>query len=62
MTQQKATVGQLQATLKADQAQIDSAQLNVGYCLIRSPIDGRTGQRMVDAGNYVQIGQIPMLS
>lgn len=55
--QQKATVGQLQATLKADQAQIDSAQLNVGYCLIRSPIDGRTGQRMVDAGNYVQIGQ-----
>lgn len=55
--QQKATVGQLQATLKADQAQIDSAQLNIGYCLIRSPIDGRTGQRMVDAGNYVQIGQ-----
>lgn len=55
--QQKATVGQLQATLKADQAQIDSAQLNVSYCLIQSPIDGRTGQLMVDAGNYVQTGQ-----
>jgi multidrug efflux system membrane fusion protein len=55
--QQRATVGQLHASLKADQAQIDSAQLNVGYCLIRSPIAGRTGQLMVDAGNYVQIGQ-----
>jgi multidrug efflux system membrane fusion protein len=55
--QQRATVGQLQATLKADQAQIENAQLNVDYCLIRSPIDGRTGQRMVDEGNYVQAGQ-----
>ncbi|MGH9806696.1 MAG: efflux RND transporter periplasmic adaptor subunit, partial [Terriglobia bacterium] len=55
--QQRATVGQLQASLKADQAQIDSAQLNVDYCLIRSPIAGRTGQLMVDAGNYVQTGQ-----
>jgi multidrug efflux system membrane fusion protein len=55
--QQRATVGQLHASLKADQAQIDSAQLNVDYCLIRSPIAGRTGQLMVDAGNYVQIGQ-----
>jgi multidrug efflux system membrane fusion protein len=55
--QQRATVGQLQASLKADQAQIDSAQLNVDYCLIRSPITGRTGQLMVDVGNYVQTGQ-----
>jgi multidrug efflux system membrane fusion protein len=55
--QQRATVAQLQASIKADQAQIDSAQLNVDYCLIRSPIAGRTGQLMVDAGNYVQIGQ-----
>lgn len=55
--QQRATVGQLQATLKADQAQIESAQLNVDYSLIRSPIAGRTGQRMVDVGNFVQTGQ-----
>jgi membrane fusion protein, multidrug efflux system len=55
--QQLATVAQLQAAVKADQAQIESAQLNVGYSLIRSPIDGRTGQRMVDVGNFVQTGQ-----
>jgi membrane fusion protein, multidrug efflux system len=55
--QQKATVGQLQAAVKADQAQIESAQLNLDYSLIRSPISGRTGQRMVDVGNYVQTGQ-----
>jgi multidrug efflux system membrane fusion protein len=55
--QQKATVGQLQAAVKADQAQIDNARLNLEYSLVRSPIDGRTGQRLVDAGNFVQATQ-----
>jgi membrane fusion protein, multidrug efflux system len=51
--QQKAQVGQLQASIKADQAQIDAAQLNLDYTSIRSPIDGRTGARLVDVGNIV---------
>jgi multidrug efflux system membrane fusion protein len=51
--QQKALVGQLQASLKADQAQIDAAQLNLAYATIRAPIDGRTGARLVDVGNIV---------
>jgi multidrug efflux system membrane fusion protein len=55
--QQRGTVGQLQAAVKADQAQIDNAQLNLDYSLIRSPIAGRTGQRMVDMGNVVQTSQ-----
>ncbi|HEX5508987.1 MAG TPA: efflux RND transporter periplasmic adaptor subunit [Pseudolabrys sp.] len=55
--QQKATVGQLQATLKADEAQIATARLNLDYSTIRSPIDGRTGQRAVDIGNFVQTSQ-----
>jgi multidrug efflux system membrane fusion protein len=55
--QQKATVGQLQAAIKADQAQIDTAQLNVEYALVRSPIDGRTGARLIDIGNLVQASQ-----
>ena len=54
---QLATVAQLEASVKADQAQIEMAQLNLDYALIRAPIDGRTGQRVVDAGNYVQAGQ-----
>ncbi|HUI96609.1 MAG TPA: efflux RND transporter periplasmic adaptor subunit [Xanthobacteraceae bacterium] len=55
--QQKATVAQLQAAIKADQAQIDTARLNLDYSLIKSPIDGRTGQRVVDMGNLVQTAQ-----
>jgi len=55
--QQKATVGQLQAAIKADQAQIDTAQLNREYSLVKSPIEGRTGQRLVDIGNLVQAAQ-----
>jgi membrane fusion protein, multidrug efflux system len=51
--QQKAAVAQLQASIKADQAQIDAAQLNLDYASIRSPIDGRTGARLIDIGNLV---------
>jgi len=47
----------LQAAVKADQAQIDNAQLNLDYARIRSPIEGRTGQRIVDRGNFVQTAQ-----
>src|SRR5437899_1222233 len=52
--QQKATVAQLQAAIKADQAQIATAKLNLGYTDIRSPIDGRLGARLVDKGNLVR--------
>jgi membrane fusion protein, multidrug efflux system len=55
--QQVATVDQLKGAIAADQAQIDSAQLNLQYTDIRSPIDGRTGARLVDLGNFVQAGQ-----
>lgn len=54
---QQALVGQLQAAVKGDQAQIDAAKLNLGYTDVRSPIDGRTGARLVDPGNYVQAAQ-----
>src|ERR1051325_7067499 len=55
--QQQATVGQLQASVKADQAQIANARLNIDYALVRAPIDGRTGARLVDVGNLVQSTQ-----
>jgi multidrug efflux system membrane fusion protein len=47
-------VEQDQAQLVTDQAAIDSAKLNLTYCHIVSPVDGRVGLRLVDAGNYVQ--------
>jgi multidrug efflux system membrane fusion protein len=51
--QQKALVGQIQASIKADQAAIDTANLNLQYAAIRSPINGRTGALLVDVGNLV---------
>ena len=55
--QQKATVDALKASIAADQAQIDNARLNLAYTDIRAPIDGRTGQRLVDLGNMIQANQ-----
>jgi multidrug efflux system membrane fusion protein len=48
---QKALVAQLEAQVKLDQAAIDFAATNLDYTTIRSPISGRTGIRLVDAGN-----------
>lgn len=50
---QVATVQQLEATLKSDQAQIDSARLNLTYARMTSPLTGRIGLRLVDPGNIV---------
>lgn len=50
---QQATVAQLQATLQGDDATIAAAQLNLDFTHITSPLDGRTGLRLVDAGNLI---------
>ena len=42
-----------EAQVKQNQAALDNARLNLDYCTIRSPINGRTGQRLVDLGNVV---------
>ncbi|HYA73552.1 MAG TPA: efflux RND transporter periplasmic adaptor subunit [Roseiarcus sp.] len=47
-------VAQDQAAMTSDQAQIDAAKLNIGYCHIVSPVSGRVGLRLVDPGNYLQ--------
>jgi len=51
---QVSLVAQYEATVKADQAQIDAQKLNLSYCRIVSPVTGRVGLRQVDPGNYVQ--------
>ena len=50
---QQATVDELVAQIKGDQASIDNAQTQVSYTTIRSPLTGKTGFRLVDAGNIV---------
>jgi membrane fusion protein, multidrug efflux system len=51
---QKSLVSQLDASVKADQATIDMAQVQLNYSQIHAPIDGRAGARLVDAGNIVR--------
>jgi multidrug efflux system membrane fusion protein len=51
---QRSLVEQLEATLKADDAAIEAAQVQLGYATIRSPINGRAGIRLLDAGNVVR--------
>jgi len=50
---QKATVGQLEGAVRADQAQIDNQKLQLVYCKITAPLSGRVGLRLVDQGNIV---------
>jgi membrane fusion protein, multidrug efflux system len=50
---QDALVAEYQGTIKADQATVDAAKLNLFYCHIASPITGLVGLRLVDPGNIV---------
>lgn len=49
----KSLVAQYEAQVAGDQAQIDTARVNLGYTTITAPIDGRAGIRQVDVGNVV---------
>jgi multidrug efflux system membrane fusion protein len=51
---QVATDHQSEGAIKLDQGNLDQAKVNLAYCHITSPIDGRVGLRMVDVGNVVQ--------
>ena len=66
-TQQRDTaisnVEVLTATLVADQAAINMAQLNVGYTQIRSPVNGKTGPMLIQPGNMVlATGTTPLVT
>ncbi len=47
--------------MTADEAAIKTAELNLEYCTIKSPIDGRTGALMVKAGNLVKVADVPIV-
>jgi len=51
---QRTLVAQLDATTRADQAQIDAARLSLDYARVTAPIDGVTGVRLIDQGNLVR--------
>ncbi|HEY7956282.1 MAG TPA: efflux RND transporter periplasmic adaptor subunit [Polyangia bacterium] len=51
---QAALAGQAGGAVHADEAQVETARLNLDYAHVRSPIDGVVGVRLVDAGNLVR--------
>ena len=52
----RAAVATDQARIQTDEAAVATARINLDYCTINSPIDGRTGLRQVDVGNIVNGG------
>jgi multidrug efflux system membrane fusion protein len=59
---QKSTADQFEGAVRADQAAIDNAKLQLDYCHITAPVAGRIGLRLVDVGNIVHAADTnPML-
>jgi len=54
---QAATVKQLEGTVASDAANVQAAEINLGYTKVSSPVAGRAGIRTVDVGNFVSAGQ-----
>ena len=50
---QKSLVGQLEGSVRSDQANVDNVKLNLVYTRITAPVGGRVGLRQVDVGNMV---------
>ena len=53
MEADEATQGQYQGAIESDKAAIETAQLQLNWCYIQSPIKGRIGLRLVDPGNII---------
>ena len=52
----------LQATVKADQAAVENAKLQLQYCYIHAPITGRVGQYLVHVGNVIKSRDAPLVT
>lgn len=57
----KSAADAAEATVAADEAAVKTAQLNVEYCKIYSPIDGRTGVILIKPGNLVKVADTPIV-
>ena len=51
----------LEATVLADRAAVENAKIQLGYCSIHSPIDGRTGSLIVQQGNHIKAEDISLV-
>jgi multidrug efflux system membrane fusion protein len=58
----QAAIVSARAAMAADEAALSNAQLQRGYCMIRSPIGGRTGDLMVKQGNLVKANDVELVT
>lgn len=54
----QAKAGQLIAAIAMDEAQIDTAKINLAWCTITAPFDGRVGLREIDPGNFIRAAEV----
>jgi membrane fusion protein, multidrug efflux system len=59
--QYRTSADSYEASIAADRASIENAKIQLGYCYIRSPITGRTGNLAVNVGNMVKANDLPVL-
>ena len=59
--QMRANADAQEALVHADDAAVESAKLQLQYCTIYSPVDGRTGALQVYPGNLVKENDVPVL-
>ncbi len=60
--QYRANADALLATVDADRANVENSRLQLAYCTIRSPIDGKVGSVLVNLGNIVKANDVTMLT
>ena len=58
----RAAVENAEASVRADRAAVENAKIQLGYCLIRSPMDGRTGSLLIHQGTIVKAEDIHLLT
>ncbi len=60
--QLRANSDALSAAVQADKANVDNARLQLAYCTIKSPIDGRVGSVLINKGNVVKANDLAMVT
>jgi len=58
--QLRANADALAAAVEADKANVENARLQLEYCTIKSPLNGRAGSVLVNAGNVIKANDIPL--
>jgi multidrug efflux system membrane fusion protein len=58
----RTTAEAAEATVRLDEAAVDNAKVMLGYCFIRSPIDGRTGNLLITRGNVIKANDVPLVT